>query len=96
MIVGTFNGHIGKDAEVREYEGHKFVSFNVAVNDSVKKGEDKTRWVRVTFSNEKLAPHLKKGKSVMVIGRLSFGVYNNEPQIDCVATYVELVGKKED
>ena len=95
MIVGTFNGNIGKDAEIKEHDNRKFVAFSVAVNDSMKKGEDKVRWIRVTFSNEKLAPYLKKGQAVMVIGRLTFSVYNNEPQIDCVATYLELIGKKE-
>ena len=95
MIVGTFSGFIGKDAEIREYGGRKFVSFSVAVNVSVQKGEDKVQWINVAFSNEKLAPYLKKGKQVMVIGRLTFSVYKNEPHVDCTATYLELLGKKE-
>ena len=95
MIVGTFTGHVGKDAEIREYNGMRFVAFSVATNDVLKSGQVKTQWVNVTFSREQMAQHLKKGKQVMVIVRLSFSTYNNEPQVDCVATYLELLGKKE-
>lgn len=95
MIVGTFSGHVGRDAEIREYNGIRFVSFSVATNDMLKNGTVRTQWVNVTFSNVRMAEHLKKGKQVMVIGRLSFSTYNNEPRVDCVATYLELMGKKE-
>lgn len=95
MIVGTFSGHVGRDAEIREYNGTKFVSFSVATNETLKSGIVRTQWVNVTFSNTKMAEHLKKGRQVMVIGRLSFSTYNNEPKIDCVATYLELLGKRE-
>lgn len=95
MIVGTFSGHVGRDAEIREYNGNRFVSFSVATNEMLKSGTVKTQWVNVTFSNIKMVEHLKKGRQVMVIGRLSISTYNNEPRVDCVATYLELMGKKE-
>ena len=95
MLVATLTGNIGKDAEVREYEGRKFVTFSVAVNET-KKGEQKTTWVSVSSPQENLAAHLKKGKQVMVIGKISVSIYNNEPQIDCNASFIELLGKKEE
>lgn len=89
MILGTVTGKVGKDAEVREHEGRKFISFNIASNE-VKNGNTKTTWVRVTSPQASLAEYLKKGKSVTVVGKLSFSVYNNEAQVDCKATEIEL------
>lgn len=95
MFIAHFTGNIGKDAEVREHDGRKFVSFSVAVNEN-RKDEQKTTWVRVTTQQESLAAYLKKGKQVCVSGRISVSVYNNEPQVDCNASFVELLGKKDE
>lgn len=89
MILGTITGNVGKDAEIREHEGRKFISFNVASNEN-KNGTNKTTWVRVTSPQAGLAEYLKKGKSVTVVGKLSFSVYNNEAQIDCNAMDIQL------
>lgn len=90
MIIATVTGRVGKDAETREHEGRKFVAFNIASNENTKNGEKKTTWVRVVSAQTALAEFLKKGKLVSVTGRLSFSVYNNEPQVNCRASEIEL------
>ena len=95
MIIGFFTGHIGRDAEIREYGGRRFVSFSVATRDVLRSGTTRTWWVSVTFSNENMATHLRKGRQVHCTGRLSFSVYNGEVQIECAATYLELLDKKD-
>ena len=71
-------GNLGRDPEVRDYQGTKVASFTLAVNEKYTKsnGEqiDKTEWFRVTFwgsTAEIVEKYLKKGSRVYVDGRLS-------------------------
>lgn len=48
MFKAMIIGNLGRDAEEREYNGKKFLSFTVAVSDKDKDGNDHTQWISVT------------------------------------------------
>ena len=68
-------GRLGKDAEVRESNGSKFLSLTVAENQFVDK-EKKTFWYDVICFNynEKLVQYYKKGSVLFVTGQLTTDV----------------------
>ena len=70
------SGNLGADAEVRVTSGGKKVaSFRIAVKD----GKD-TLWLSATMwePREALVPHLTKGTSVILNGRLSIREYEDK------------------
>jgi single-strand DNA-binding protein len=75
----TIIGHIGQDATIKEFNGNRFLSVSVAVNDGYKDQQgnwvDKTNWWSVSLRNERLAPHLTKGKYVLIQGTPRIKVY---------------------
>ncbi|HYG89316.1 MAG TPA: single-stranded DNA-binding protein, partial [Azospirillum sp.] len=78
MNVWTFTGRLGADAELRTTQsGEKVLGFRVA-ND-VGFGERKTtQWVDCSIWGrraESLAPHLTKGKGVVVSGEVTLREY---------------------
>ena len=78
MNVWTFTGRLGADGELRTTQsGEKVLGFRVA-ND-VGFGERKTtQWVDCSIWGrraESLAPHLTKGKSVVVSGEVTLREY---------------------
>lgn len=65
-------GRLGRDAEVKEYNGKKVIQFSVAVDTGY--GDRKqTQWVDVSKwgENTKVADYLKKGAQVYVSGEPS-------------------------
>ncbi|MDX2303519.1 MAG: single-stranded DNA-binding protein [Microscillaceae bacterium] len=71
-------GNLGRDPEVREYQGRKVANFSLAVNEKYTKSDgssvERTEWFRVTFwgnTAETVEKYLKKGSQVFVEGRLS-------------------------
>lgn len=77
-------GRLGKDALVRETSnGNKFLTFTVAENRVVKKGETKTFWYDVTqFNyNDKLVPYLQKGKYLIVTGDLTCDIETGKDNV---------------
>lgn len=77
-------GRLGKDALVRETSnGNKFLTFTIAENRVVKKGETKTFWYDVTqFNyNEKLVPYLLKGKYLFVSGELTCDIETGKDNV---------------
>ncbi len=78
MNVWTFTGRLGADGELRTTQsGEKVLGFRVA-ND-VGFGERKTtQWVECSIWGrraESLAPHMTKGKSVVVSGEMTLREY---------------------
>lgn len=77
-------GRIGKDAELRHLQnGGKVATFTLAVEKQKKPNEEKpgTDWFRVdVWGNlaEKLAPYLKKGTQVFVIGRFELEMFTKQ------------------
>lgn len=65
-------GRLGKDAEVRETNGKKFLSMTIAENQLVGK-EKKTFWYDVLCFNynEKLVQYYKKGSVLFITGQVT-------------------------
>lgn len=85
MFIVQIAGNLGRDPETRfTPNGQKVTAFSIAVNQRKGK-EDVTMWVRVTVWGDrfdKMIAYLKKGSSIIVIGRM------NPP-----TTYVDKEGK---
>lgn len=108
MLQTTIIGNLGADAEVKELNGRKFVSFNVAHSerwtDENNVQYERTLWVSCTLNGDggNLLPYLKKGTSIYAIGRTSTRVYSSKKERGFVAglnlsvTHIELIGGKVD
>ena len=94
LFKGTIIGNLGKDAELRDYNGKQFLSFTLAVTKKIKE-EDKTTWISVTTRQVNLKDYLKKGKQVYMSGDLDVDVYESKPDIRLMADEIQLLGKKE-
>lgn len=101
-------GNLGSDAQVKEENGRKFVSFNVGHNDrwTDENGttHEQTIWVSCALTGDggNLLPYLKKGRSVYVSGRGSSRIYSSPTLKRMVAGLnisvdrIELVGANPD
>lgn len=85
-------GNLGADAEIKDFNGRKFVSFRVAhtekwVNGQTQQVNEQTTWVSCAMNGDggKLLPYLKKGIKVFVRGSVSFGTYSSPKthQMEC-------------
>ena len=77
MIQLNVLGNLGADAEAKEINGKKRISFRVASNRK-RNGVDVTIWVSVLADYEyhkNLLPYLKKGQNVFVSGDGDFNIY---------------------
>ena len=76
-------GNLGSDAEIKEINGKKYVSFSVADSyrgaDSQGNRVERTNWVSVLWYGDggRLFPYLKKGTQVFVRGRMSIREWND-------------------
>jgi single-strand DNA-binding protein len=75
-------GHLGRDPELREYQGNKVASFSLAVTEKYMDREnklvEKTEWFNVSFwgnVSDVVMKYLKKGNQVYVDGKLSTREY---------------------
>ena len=101
-------GNLGGDAEVKEANGRKFVSFRVGHNDvwTDEQGarHESTTWVSCALNGDggSLLPYLKRGQQVYVSGRGSARVYSSPTERRMVAGLnlsvdkIELVGGRPD
>ena len=108
MLQFCIIGNIGSDAQVKEDNGRKFVSFNVGHNDrwTDENGvnHEQTIWVSCAMSGDggNLLPYLKKGRAVYVSGRGSARIYSSPTLKRMVAGLnisvdrVELIGANPD
>ena len=95
MFKAMIIGNLGKDAEERDYNGKKFLSFTVAVTEKDKDGSERTQWINVKSNQTGLKDYLKKGKQVYIIGDQKKDVYESRPDIRVWADEIQLLGKKE-
>lgn len=95
MFKAMIIGNLGKDAEEREHNGKKFLSFTVAVSEKDKDNNERTQWINVTTTQLSLKDYLKKGKQVYIIGDQKNDVYESKPDIRVWADEIQLLGKKE-
>lgn len=105
MLTIEVIGNLGSDAEIKEFSGKKYVSFNVAHSERKRDTNgvvnETTTWVSVLWYGEggSLTPYLKKGCKIFVRGRLVPKAYldrNNNPQVglNMYANEVTLCGSK--
>lgn len=108
MLQLTIIGNLGADAQVKEANGKKFVSFNVAHSEKWVDRDgvihDNTQWVGCALPGDggNLLPYLKTGTTVMVTGNLKTRVYPSEKArgyvagLDIAVKQLELVGGRTD
>ena len=78
-------GNLGKDAEVKEFSGKKYVCFSVAHTENVraqKPGESptqRTTWLSIYWYGEggAVLPYLKRGAKVFVRGTMRNNLYTD-------------------
>lgn len=93
-------GNLGNDAEIKDINGKKYVSFNVAHSEK-HDGVESTTWVSVLWYGEggALTQYLKRGTKVFVRGRMYVKTFakNGVTQVgvNLTATEVTLCGMKE-
>lgn len=105
MIKLEIIGNLGADAEVKVYNGNKFVSFRVAhtdkwVDQNTGVISTQTTWVSCSMNGDGggLTPYLKKGTKVFVRGTPNFVVYSSpkthkmETGVNLFVREVELCG----
>lgn len=94
MIVATIAGNVGKAAEVKQgASGKPYITFSVASNRG--KGDEKlTTWVSVSGPQEKVAPYLTKGASVVVVGELTTVTKEDKTYLNLYASQIKPMGGK--
>ncbi len=88
-------GNLGSDAEEKEGNNSKFLSFNVAVTQRDKS----TEWVRCTYNlykESKLKELLKKGTKVFVVGSLSTNDYQGKKYLNLTAKEIKVLSYKKE
>ena len=101
MLQIEIIGHLGNDAVVKDFNGKKYISFNVAHSDKYKDAQgnqvEKTTWVSCLKSGEsKVLEYLKKGAPVFVRGDLSTKLYNDatrgtQVSVNCLVHELQLL-----
>lgn len=106
MIKLIATGHLGRDAEIRDFNGNQVLSFTVA-STYTKKGQmgyDKlTQWIDCSYwinPQSRLIDYLKKGQQVLVEGSIEVQAYTNRDGQAAAAlrmrvAQIELLGKNE-
>lgn len=94
MISVVIAGRIGKDAETRQAGKDNVTSFSIA-SDS-KRGQEKTTiWIDASIWGNRgtaLAPYLKKGQAVTVMGELTTREHQGKTYLGCKVDHIELQG----
>ena len=105
MLKAEFVGHIGSDAEIRNFNGKPFIAFNVATSERYKdlQGNTVTRTTCVSCLKPgvgAVVQYLKKGTQVFCRGNLTAKPYTGrngvEAGLNCTVTELELLGSKPD
>lgn len=107
MLQVEIIGNIGNDAQVKDFNGKKYIAFNVAHSEKFKNQQgvetERTTWVSVLKPGESaVAQYLKKGTPVFVRGDLSVKAYkdnagNWQVGVNCLAREIQLLpGGKRD
>jgi single-strand DNA-binding protein len=105
MLAVTVIGNIGNDAEIKEFNGQKFIAFNVASTERYKDGQgnqhSRTTWVSCLKPGESsVVTYLKKGTQVYVRGSLSVKTFNSgngvQAGVNCLVRELQLLGSKQE
>ena len=108
MLKVEIIGNLGADAEIKDYNGSKFVTMRVAhsskYTDQEGKTHEKTVWVDVTMNNteSKVIPYLKAGTKIFCRGNADLRVYSSPKDrmmkagLSISTSEIELVGGSSD
>lgn len=105
MLIIEFVGHCGSDAEIKEFNGKSFISFNVATSDRYKDAQgntvSRTTWVScLKPGDSSVVSYLKKGTQVFVRGDFSAKTFTNangvQVGINCRVRELQLLSAKQD
>lgn len=105
MLKVEFVGHIGADAEIKDFNGKRYIAFNVATSERFKDAQgnpvSRTTWVSCLKSGEgSVVNYLKKGTQVYCRGNLSVRTYTGrngvEAGVNCTVSELELLGSRQD
>lgn len=105
LNVICINGRLTRDCEIRVFDnGSSVVNFGIAVNRSVKKGEqwtDEASFFDVSyFTKSKIKDYLKKGAQVSIKGSLKQDRWEKDgvkqSKVSIFAENVQLIGEKQD
>lgn len=105
MLVIEFCGYVGNDAEIKEFNGQKFISFNVATSERYKDAQgntvSRTTWVSCLKPGESaVVQYLKKGTQVFVRGDFSAKTFTGangvQVGVNCRVRELQLLGTKQD
>lgn len=99
MVTIELIGNLGADAQVKESNGSKFVSFNVCDNRRVN-GQEVSQWYGCTINrvNENLLKYLRKGQNVFVRGVPKYRVFDSALHhckmvaVDVFVNDIQLIG----
>lgn len=92
MIRIEMIGNLGADAEVKDYNGRKFVAFRMAHTDkwidrATKQEHTSTVWASCSINGDggNLLPFLKRGTKVFVRGSMSMNIFSSPKshQMEC-------------
>jgi single-strand DNA-binding protein len=97
MLNITLAGRLGADATNRTTDsGDAVTAFNMAIDQGFG-DRKKTYWFSVSMWGKRgtaLAPHLRKGSSVTVVGELSTREHDGKTYLQCRANDITLQGGK--
>lgn len=105
MLKVEFVGHIGADAEIKDFNGKRYIAFNVATSERFKDAQgnpvSRTTWVSCLKPGEgSVVNYLKKGTLVYCRGNLSVRTYTGrngvEAGVNCTVYELELLGSRQD
>lgn len=100
-----FIGYVGNDAEIKEFNGQKFISFNVATSERYKDAQgntvSRTTWISCLKPGESaVVQYLKKGTQVFVRGDFSAKTFTGangiQVGVNCRVKELQLLGTKQD
>jgi single-strand DNA-binding protein len=102
MLVVEIIGNLGSDAVIKDFNGQKYIAFNMAHSESYKDANgnkvEKTIWVSCLKKGDSaVINYLKKGTKVFVRGEYNSKIYyltnNAQPQIahNCQVREVQLL-----
>lgn len=84
MLQLNIIGHLGNDAQVKDIEDKKVISFSVATSKKFKtrtgETKDVTTWVSCSYwiTNPAVAQYLKKGTQVFCQGEMAVYMYDSQ------------------
>lgn len=100
-----FVGYIGSDADIKDFNGKRYIAFNVATSERFKDAQgnpvSRTTWVSCLKPGDgALVNYLKKGTQVYCRGNLTVKTYTGrngvEAGINCTVSELELLGSRQD